>query len=151
MSHFVDLIRNKYKNEEVDIFVDMDGVIACYDVGKPYDFLNKRPLLTNINTLKELSDDSNIHLHILSICHTKEQIDEKNTWLDKYAPFFKDRVVISKDNDLSLNSGELKANYLKEFNTNNKIIMIDDDNSVIHLLRKEVEGIILYQDSELID
>ena len=133
MSHFVDLIRNKYKNEEVDIFVDMDGVIACYDVGKPYDFLNKRPLLTNINTLKELSNDSNIHLHILS------------------APFFKDRVVISKDNDLSLNSGELKANYLKEFNTNNKIIMIDDDNSVIHLLRKEVEGIILYQDSELID
>ena len=32
----------------------MDGVIASYDFEKPLDFVNKRPLTTNIETLSQL-------------------------------------------------------------------------------------------------
>ena len=41
-------------NEKLRIYVDMDGVIADYIVGKPYDFENKRPLFDSINKLKEV-------------------------------------------------------------------------------------------------
>lgn len=57
----------KFKNDVI-IYVDMDGVIADYEIGKPLDFKNKRPLLSNINKLEEISKLSNVEMHILSIC-----------------------------------------------------------------------------------
>ena len=72
--HFYELIKEKYHDKEVLLFVDMDGVIASYDFGKPLDFKNKRPLKTNIDTLKKVSELDNITLNILSVCRKDYQI-----------------------------------------------------------------------------
>ena len=71
---FYKIIENLSKERKLLIFVDMDGVIASYDIGKPYDFDKKRPLITNINTLKRLNSLENCELYILSICKKDYQI-----------------------------------------------------------------------------
>lgn len=151
--HFYQIIENLSKERKLLIFVDMDGVIASYDIGKPYDFDKKRPLITNINTLKRLNSLENCELYILSICKKDYQIKEKNDWLDLNAPFFKkeSRIIISKENSSITESGILKANYLNNLNTKNQIILVDDDNKVLKIVKEKVKDIILFQDSELID
>lgn len=151
--HFYQIIENLSKERKLLIFVDMDGVIASYDIGKPYDFDKKRPLITNINTLKRLNSLENCELYILSICKKDYQIKEKNDWLDLNAPFFKkeSRIIISKENSSITESGILKANYLNNLNTKNQIILVDDDNKVLKIVKEKVKNIILFQDSELID
>ncbi len=94
--HFYQLIKELTKNTPTIIFIDMDGVIVSYDFGKPLNFENIRPLLTNIKTINKLCELKNIELKILSICRTDNQINEKNNWLDKYAPF------IEKDKRITL-------------------------------------------------
>ena len=151
--HFYELIQKQTKNKKKRIYVDMDGVIASYDIGKPYDFENKRPLTTNIKTLSKINNLENTELFILSICKKDSQIKEKNNWLDKYAPFFQkdNRIIISKESNPNLSSKELKLNYLKSLKTDNQIILIDDDNEIIKTIKDNAKNIILYQDSELID
>lgn len=151
--HFYELIQKQTKNKKTRIYVDMDGVIASYDIGKPYDFENKRPLTTNIKTLGKINNLENTELFILSICKKDSQIKEKNNWLDKYAPFFQkdNRIIISKESNPNLSSKELKLNYLKSLKTDNQIILIDDDNEIIKTIKDNAKNIILYQDSELID
>lgn len=151
--HFYELIKQLSKDKKIIIYIDMDGVIASYDLGKPLNFRTKRPLTTNINTLKKINTLTNIELHILSICRKDYQIQEKNDWLDKYAPFFdkNKRTIISKENNPNYQSKELKANYLKSLNINEQIVCVDDDNEVLKHISQELPNIILYQDSELID
>ena len=151
--HFYNLIKELTQNKPIILFVDMDGVIASYDVGKPLDFLNKRPLTENINKLKKVGELANVELHILSICKKDFQIEEKNIWLDKNASFFKkeNRKIISKETVDALSSSELKANYLRDFVTDKQVALLDDDNSILKKVMDTVEGIIVFQDSELID
>lgn len=151
--HFYKIMENLSKGRKLLIFVDMDGVIASYDIGKPYDFDKKRPLITNINTLKRLNSLENCELYILSICKKDYQIKEKNDWLDLNASFFKkeNRIIISKENNNITESGILKANYLNNLNTKDQIILIDDDNKVLKIVKENVKNITLFQDSELID
>ena len=151
--HFYNLINKLSKDEKIIIYVDMDGVIASYDFGNPLDFLNKRPLITNIKTLEKISHLKNVELHILSVCRKKKEVKDKNDWLDKYAKFFKKdkRIILDKESNHSFTSKELKLNYLKTLNYNNKIIFIDDDNEVLHFIKDNLKDIILFQDSELID
>ena len=151
--HFYELIREQAKKEDIVLFVDMDGVIASYNFGFPLDFKTKRPLETNIETLKKVSTIKNVELHILSICKKDFQIKEKNDWLDQYAPFFKkeNRTVISKETFTNTSSSNLKLNYLKEFKTDKKMILVDDDNEVLKTISDGLDDVILYQDSELID
>lgn len=151
--YFYNEIQKLTKDKETRIYVDMDGVIASYNFGKPLDFKNKRPLTTNIKTLNKLCELENIELFILSVCKSNYQIKEKNDWLDKYAPFFdKDkRIIISKENNPSVESKELKLNYLKSLNLNKQIIFIDDDNEILKFIHSNIENIILFQDSELVD
>ena len=51
--HFYELIKKLTEDKKTIIYVDMDGVIASYDFGKPLDFKNKRPLTTNIKTFSK--------------------------------------------------------------------------------------------------
>ncbi len=151
--YFYELIKKLSKSKKTRIYVDMDGVIASYDFGKPLDFANKRPLITNIKTLNELCKLENVELFILSVCRLNSQISEKNYWLDKYAPFFdKDkRIIISKESNPNFSSRELKLNYLKSLKSKKQLIFIDDDNEVLNTIHNNIKNIILYQDSKLID
>ena len=147
-------VLNKYKEKEIKIFVDMDGVIADYDVGKVGDYDKKRPLLSSISKLEEISKLENITLYILSITRKDEGIEQKNYWLDKFAPFFKkeNRVIISKESNEGCNSPKLKAGYLKNFKRDESILMvIDDDPEVIKEIIKQNEDIIIFKDTVLVD
>ena len=63
----VEEIKEYAFNKKVNLYVDMDGVIAEYDFGKPLDFLNKRPLLNNIKLLEEISRIKNVDIHIVNL------------------------------------------------------------------------------------
>lgn len=151
--HFYELIKNLSNNKELILFVDMDGVIASYEIAKAFDFDKKRPLKTRIQIFKDLNKLNNVELHILSVCHLDSQIKEKNDWLDKEAPFFeKDkRTIISKESHPGKETKNLKLEYLKTVKTNKQIIFIDDDNELLKHIHKYLPEIILYQDSELVD
>lgn len=151
--HFYNLMQELASSEKVELFVDMDGVIASYDFGKPLNFKAKRPLNSNIKTLKAVSNIENINLNILSVCRKDSQILEKNEWLDKYAPFFKkeNRFILSKESIPDTSSPLLKLNFLKNYSTNKKMVLLDDDNNVLSTISKEQINVILLQDSELID
>jgi len=151
--HFYELISELAKDEEIELFIDMDGVISSYNFGMPLDFINKRPLKTNIKTIEKVSTIKNVNLHILSICRKDIEVEHKNNWLDKNAPFFKkeNRNILSKETYIGFSSAELKLNFLKKYNTNNKIVLVDDDNHVLSTISKELNNIVLLQDSELID
>ena len=146
--NFYNLI-NKIVEEEnnVDIFVDMDGVIAAYRPGEKFNFKTKRPLLSNINTLEKVSKIKGVNLFILSICRENYQRDDKNEWLDKYASFFnkENRYILSKEEIINLSSAEIKLNFLKNYKTSNKIILLDDDNHVLKTIGKELDNILLLQ------
>lgn len=151
--YFYEKIKEMCKDKKTVMYVDMDGVIAAYDFGNPLNFANKRPLLTNIKKLEDISKLDNIELKILSACKNNFQIDEKNAWLDKHAPFFKqeNRIILSREkynNELSCN---LKAQYLNSIDEDRQVILLDDDNNVLKVVSKSVENIICIQDSEMID
>lgn len=151
--HFYNLIKELSKDEKLVIFVDMDGVIASYDFGKPLNFKDKRPLKTNINALEKVSSLDNVQINILSICREDYQIEEKYQWLDKYVSFIKkdNRYIISKEQIPNISSANLKAEFLKNYKTKYRIILIDDDNKVLSTIADKMDNITLFQDSELID
>ncbi len=137
-------------DKKVKLYVDMDGVIAEYDFGKPLDFLNKRPLLNNIKLLEEISQIKNVDIHILSICKKDFEINDKNVWLDNHAPFFpkNNRHIISKETYKDTSSADLKINFLNS--QDGFKILIDDDNDILKKVSKNVKDIVLYQDSSLV-
>ncbi len=154
--YFLNKVKELLGNNKGVIFVDMDGVIADFEFLAPLEFRNKRPLTTNINTLKEISGLDNVELYILSVCKKDFQIIDKNDWLDENAPFFKkeNRIVISKESYPNIPSSKLKANFLKkeiDKIKNKKVIVIDDDNEVLRYLSQNFESVIFFQDSSLID
>ena len=150
--HFKRVINNILKENDIALFIDMDGVLASYDFGKPYNFDMKRPLNSNINKIKEILNDK-IEVHILSVCNNDSQIEEKNDWLDKYVNYaIKDnRHIISKESNPGKTSAQLKLEFLESFSTNKKIVLIDDDNVVLKVVHKGLKDAIMIQDSELID
>jgi len=144
----------KLKDEKIKLYVDMDGVIADYDVGVAYEYDRKRPLYSNIEKLEIISKMDNVDINILSISRTAVGIEEKNAWLDQFAPFFEKgrRNIISRElNNMRL-STELKLDFVKNIERDgSKIIIIDDDPAVIHTIRKECDDVILLKDSALVD
>lgn len=151
--HFYNIIKELSDKAEVMLFFDMDGVISSYDAGKKLDFANKRPLTENINKIKKISTLNNVTLYILSICKKNFQIEEKNNWLDKNAPFFdkSNRIIISKEQHSNIDSPTLKSDFLKNLNTNSQIVLVDDDNAVIKKVLDVTDNVMVFQDSELID
>lgn len=149
--HFYNLIKELSKNRKLILYVDMDGVIACFDVGNPKDYLKKRPLYHSIQIFEKINDLPNIELQILSICKEDFQIKEKEKWLDLYAPFFTKRNILSKKHLGNSTSALLKANYLNSVSSSSQIALIDDDNEVLKTVQEKAPHILLYQDSELVD
>lgn len=79
---------------KINIFVDMDGVLAVYDndvVEKMYNegfFLNRPVQKGNLKLVKNLIEDKDVNVYILSslLADSEFILDEKNKWLDKYLP-----------------------------------------------------------------
>ena len=49
------------------------------------------------------------------------------------------------------NQLNMKLHFLKNYETIDKIVLVDDDNKVLSTIANELDNIILLQDSELID
>lgn len=151
---FYDTIE-KYKDRKINIYVDMDGVIAEYDIGN-FDYNTIRPLKTNIKRIEDLIQKDNIKVKILTVCKTDAIVKEKIDWIHKYMPFFdiNNVIFLSKEDKkyIGISSQDLKSNYLKENTNNNEInILVDDDNSIIKHIRKNNDDIIVFQISSWID
>ncbi len=145
---------DKYNNKNIDIYVDMDGVIAEYDIGN-FDYNTIRPLQSNIKRIKDLLE-KDIKIKILTICKNDIIVKDKIEWIKKYMPFFdiNNVIFISKENveNNSFSSKELKSKYLKEnIDINNVNIIIDDDNDIIKYIVKNNPEMIVFQVSSWID
>lgn len=142
----------QFGNKKIKLFVDMDGVIVDYEVGNISRYDLKRPLLSSLEKLKKISNKSDIELFILSISKTDLGVEEKNIWLDKYAPFFKkeNRIIISKENVTGTSSKKLKSDYLKTVE-GDIIILIDDDPSILKEVMINNKNVYLLKDTALID
>lgn len=153
MSYFKEYLE-KYKDKKIKLFVDMDGVVADYDVGIPYNFDKKRPLKTNIAKLEEASKNENIELYICSVSRLKDGIKEKNAWLDIHAPFFKkeNRIILDRESHDYKTSCELKAEYYQSVERDGRtIIVIDDDPMILREIGETSKDIIRLKDTVLVD
>ncbi|MBR6034088.1 MAG: hypothetical protein IKP28_05095 [Clostridia bacterium] len=152
--YFYNLIKEMASKNDLILFIDMDGVIASYDIGKnPFDFLHKRPLTQNIANIKEVSELENVEVCILSVCREDSQIEDKNVWLDANAPFFKkeNRNIISRASQDWKSAKDIKTDFLKDVKTDKQIVLVDDDNEVLKHIHQNYGNIIVLQDSELVD
>lgn len=144
----------KLGNNKVKLFIDMDGVIVDYVVGSAYDFHKRRPLTSSIAKLEEISKMSNVELFILSVARIHQGIEEKDGWLDKYAPFFKkeNRNIIAREDKDFLSAYDIKANFFKELEDDDStLIMIDDDPIVLREIGKANKNVIRLKDTALVD
>ena len=144
----------QYNSKKIKLFVDMDGVIADYILGEASNYDKKRPLLTSIKKLEEVAKMENIELYIFSATRKTEGIEQKNLWLNKYAPFFKkeNRVIISREENNFEKASTLKALYMKNLERDGSvIIIIDDDPQNLREIRATNEDIILLKDTVLVD
>lgn len=140
MSYFKNYL-DQFNDKQINIFIDMDGVVADYDAlsfksdkDKDDVYLNKRPINTVIDILKEASIRKNTTLFILSCTKKKSQKEGKYIWLAKYMDFIKKENinVISREEKQFMKSCLIKAEFLKNNYDKDKInIVIDDAHDVI--------------------
>ena len=145
----------KYRDKKIKLFVDMDGVIADYNVGVPSNYDRKRPLYDSLKKLEEVSNMENVEMHILSVTRMNGGYEQKNYWLDKFAPFFRkeNRTIISREANGFEKSSNLKSNFVKNLERTNEsvIIIIDDDPLILKEIAKNNKDIILLKDTALVD
>ena len=143
----------RFKNKRIKIYVDMDGVIVDFDVGNASEYDKKRPLLTNIDILREVAKNENVEMFILSITRLTIGREEKNIWLDKYVEFIKpeNRYIISWEENNFLPSKNLKKNFIKKIARDDSVIVIiDDDPAIIDEIRKANDDVYLLKDTALV-
>ena len=134
----------QFDGKKVKLFVDMDGVIVDYEFGVPGDYDIKRPLFDSIKKLEEVSKLDNVEMFILSVTRKNVGYDQKQSWLDKFAPFFKreNRIIISREANNYTESSILKAQAFAEMERDGSVmILIDDDPwnlAEVHKLNKDV-------------
>ena len=122
----------KNKDKIVDVYFDMDGVFAEYQVGN-FDYSTIRPIKSAIKVMNDLINEG-INVKVLSICKTNKIRDDKYVWIEKYAPFLdRDNLIfLSKEDNPEFKSEELKSNYLNNNANKDHInILIDDDSRII--------------------
>lgn len=117
--------------KKVNVFVDMDGVLAVYDkniLDFMYDenyFLNRpqiKPMIEIVRLLIKL----NYNVFILTSCIDSPYcIPEKSAWLDKYLP------EVKTENRIYVPHGTVKAEFAKsKVDTENAINVLIDDYTV---------------------
>ena len=144
----------QFKDKKIKIFVDMDGVVADYNYGKPFDYHLKRPLPYMINRLNEISQMPNVEMFIFSATRYNDGFEQKQGWLDTNIPFIKkeNRIIISREANGMEESSSLKAKYLKEFKRDGSILMvIDDDPKNLNAIDELNGDVILLKETVLID
>ncbi len=144
----------KFEDKNIKIFVDMDGVIADYEVGVAEKFHLKRPLYSSLEKLKEISNMNNVELFILSVTRKDEGNAQKQEWLDQYAPFFakENRVILSRESNDGKSSSELKSTYIKNLERDGSVIVvIDDDPRVLFAIKETSDDVYLLKDTALVD
>ena len=150
---FIKEYLEQFKGKKIRLYVDMDGVIADYDVGIPWGFDKKRPLKTSIGLIEELSKRDDIEVFILSVTRFDAGIEEKCGWLEKNAPFIKrdNMVILSREsNDFKI-SAELKSEYLQNVERNDDVIVvIDDDPLILKMIGETSKDIYRLKDTTLI-
>lgn len=140
------------KSKKIDIYFDMDGVIAEYDIGN-LDYNTIRPIQYVIDIMSKLIEEGNT-VKILSICKNNKIVEEKYIWLEKHMPFFnKDNAIfLSKEELTGLESNELKSNYLKDnINKEHINILVDDDSTIIKKIVKDNKEVKVFHISSLIN
>ena len=143
------------KYSKIKLYVDMDGVIADYIVGEAKDYDKKRPLISTIKQLEEISNQNNIELNILSISRMDIGVEQKNKWLDEYAPFFKadNRFIISRESNNMEKSYKLKCDFVRNIKREDGaiIVIIDDDCDIVHKLKDENDDVVILKDTVFVD
>lgn len=139
---------SKENKGKIVIFIDMDGVVADYKFGEgkniennvPGTYLNKRPILTAINILKEVSNTFDFDMYILSSCRHDEQAIEKSNWLEKNMSFIDKKHQLFVISNTFEDRKILKINKIKELTNKkyDKAIMIDDTHDILFLAIKEL-------------
>lgn len=99
---------------QINLFVDMDGVLAKYDENVSSLMYNKNFFLdlpkndSMLKAVKELSGNKNINIFILtSVIDSPFCIEEKGLWLDKHLP------EIKKENRMYVPYGTVKSSFVK--------------------------------------
>ena len=144
----------QFDGKKIKMFVDMDGVIVDYVVGSTDDFDKRRPLYSSLSKLKEIYEEGIVDLYILSITRMNKGLQEKNIWLDNYAPMFKkeNRVIISREANDFKSSAELKSEYISNLERDGSvIIVIDDDPRVLKAMKDTNKDVVLLKDTALVD
>lgn len=118
---------------DINLFFDMDGVLAEYDpdtVNKMYDegfFLNRPPMEGTLRLIKRLLKENEYNIYILStiMADSIYTEPEKHKWLDKYLP------ELPIDKRLFVNSNDTKDNYIKNHvpNVEKSLNILFDDYS----------------------
>ena len=150
MSKFVNEIKEICKkNKKVDMYIDMDGTIAEYQLYNPEEisrkmeeeYLKNEPLKNVIDVLEEISKINNIAMYILSLSKTKKITEKKKIWLKKYVPFIKEEnwIILTKEigEYSNENRNEIKGKNIelrqKDYD---KSIMLDDEQVVLREAKK---------------
>ena len=144
----------KLGDGKIKIFVDMDGVIADFNVGIAKDYHMKRPLTSNIEKLENVAKLDNVEMYILSVARLNKGVEEKNMWLDEIAPFFKkeNRNIIAREENGFMAAKDLKLLFMKNLERDgSKIIVIDDDPLILHEMQMNYKDLILFKDTVLVD
>lgn len=160
MSYFKDYLNN-YEGKQINIFIDMDGVVADYDAltfkyekDKDDAYLNKRPIFSTINVLKEVSLMDNVTLNILSCTKKDSQKEGKIIWLSKYMDFIEKENInlISREEKNYLKACLIKSEFLQSHYEKDKInIVIDDSHDVIKEIANLDLGIIPLHITSILD
>ena len=144
----------QFKNKKIKLFVDMDGVIVDYEFGAPGDYDIKRPLFDSIKKLEIVSKLPNVELYIFSVTRKNVGYEQKQGWLDKFAPFFdrKNRIIISREANNYTESSLLKAQAMAQMERDGSVmILIDDDPRNLNKVHELNEDVYLLKDTVLVD
>ena len=134
----------KYKDKKINIFIDMDGVVADYDVIS----------YNNHKILEEISKMNNVTLIILSVSRNDNQIEGKKKWLKMNMSFInEERInIIPRESNGFKSSHVLKKEFLEKNISKDSInIVIDDSHLVLDTICDLNIGIIPLHITSILD